>query len=57
MGTIIVLDKGDTLILHAHRIMTRESMEKEAKWFKEVMGIDVKIIDDRYEIEGIEEHG
>lgn len=57
MSKIIVVNKKDTLILHARCRMTKESIEREVKWFKEVMGIKVKIIDATYGIAGIEEHG
>lgn len=57
MAEVILIKKEDVLILHAKYRMRHEDMEREAKWFRDKMGIEVRIIDGVYDIAGVEEHG
>ena len=54
---MIEIESGDSLVLKAKGMMRREDMEDARKWFKEAMGLDVKIIGPEYEIEGVERNG
>ncbi|WP_270396244.1 hypothetical protein [Mediterraneibacter massiliensis] len=54
---IISIKRGSTLILKTNARMNKEEAEDCRKWFKEVMDIDVKIIDSIFEIVGVEEDG
>lgn len=38
-------------------MMNKQTMVREVKWFKDEMNLNVKIIDARYEIAGVEENG
>lgn len=49
--------KGDTLILQLMCHMRKQDIEKEKQWFKDETGINVVIVDERYEIKGVEEDG
>ena len=53
---IIIIEPGTTLILKANCVMNPEHMITLRKWYKEHMDLDVKIIDGRFEVQGIE-HG
>lgn len=57
MEDIILIKPGSTLILQAECTMNKEGIEKEIEWFKEKMNLDVKIIDEKYKIKGIQEDG
>lgn len=57
MAEIIVINPEDALVLKYNGILSKKRMEEEAKWFKDKMGLNIKIIDERYEIAGIEESG
>lgn len=57
MAEIIKIKKGDTLILQLMFRMRNEDIEKEKQWFKDAMGINVVIVDEKYKIKGVEENG
>lgn len=57
MAEIIVINPEDAPVLKYNGILSKKRMEEEAKWFKDKMGLNVKIVDARYEIEGVEENG
>ncbi len=57
MDGIILIKPGSTLILQSRCRIAKETAEESRKWFKEAMDLDVKIIDERFEIVGVEEHG
>ncbi len=57
MAEVIMLKEGDALILKTNCKITHEDAEREAEWFRNKMGIEVRIIDDMYDIAGVEERG
>lgn len=57
MAEIIKMKKGDTLVLKSTCHMRNEDIEKEKQWFESAMGINVVIVDKKYEIKGVEEDG
>ncbi|MDO4471355.1 MAG: hypothetical protein Q4C84_16090 [Bacillota bacterium] len=57
MSEIIVMQEDDVLILRAKMCMRDEDKIKVREWFKEQMGLNVKIIDGRYDVVGVEKHG
>lgn len=57
MAGVIMLKEGDALILKAKGKIAHEDAEREAEWFRNKMGIEVRIIDDTYDIAGVEERG
>ncbi len=57
MASVILLNPEDAIILKTDRIMNKQTMVQEVKWFKDEMGLNVKIIDARYEIAGVEKNG
>ena len=57
MAEIIKMKKGDTLILQSEYCMRKEDIAKEKQWFKDAMGINVVIVDEKYKIKGVEENG
>lgn len=57
MASIITVNPGDVIILKTDSMMNKQTMVREVKWFKEEMNLNVKIIDARYEIAGVEENG
>lgn len=57
MSEIIVMQEDDVLILKAKMCMRDEDKIKAKEWFRERMGLNVKIIDDWYNVVGVEKHG
>ena len=57
MASIITVNPGDVIVLKTDSMMNKQTMVREVKWFKEEMNLNVKIIDARYEIAGVEENG
>lgn len=57
MAEVIILKEGDALILKAKGKIAHRDAEREVEWFRNKMGIEVRIIDDTYDIEGVEERG
>ena len=57
IGKIVVIEPTDMVILKAVCCMRKEDMEAEERYLKDRWGIDVKIVDSRYEIAGIETNG
>ncbi len=55
MDGIILVKPGSTLILQSDRMLEKEKAEELRKWFKDAMDLDVKIIDGRFKIVGVEE--
>lgn len=45
------------MILQLMCHMRKQDIEKEKQWFKDETGINVVIVDERYEIKGVEEDG
>ena len=54
---ILIIEPTDILVLKATRLMKKEDMRAEERYFKEHCGMNVKIIDARYEIAGVQLDG
>ena len=54
---IIIIDSNTTLILKSDARMNKEEMIRIRQWYKEHMDLDVKIIDGKFEIIGLESNG
>lgn len=46
MAEVIILKEGDALILKAKGKIAHRDAEREVEWFRNKMGIEVRIIDD-----------
>ncbi len=57
MASVIVVNPEDTIILKTYHTMNKQTMVQEVEWFKDEMGLNVKIIGARYEIAGVEKNG
>ncbi len=57
MDGIILVKPGSSLILKSDRMLEKGKAEELRKWFKDAMDLDVKIIDGRFKIVGVEESG
>lgn len=49
----LVLEPGDTLILHCPYKIPEEKTKEDERYLSERLGIEVKIIDSKYEIVGV----
>ena len=53
----IVIHPDDVVLLRSRCKLRNETMEEIAEWYREHMGLKVKIINAEFEIEGIERDG